>query len=470
MTGSMDLRPQRLARRRWAGWAGNAIGALALAIGLAACGGGGDVASTVHERPTALSSTSGPVTGAIFTTNQACNGVDLNIYTDKDAVYLDGGPRKLGTAGLPDGEYYVQVTQPGPEGQPDTLLGTSLGTADETPVVVSGGEFVTCYQLSLILRKASDSTPGYDDTGNPGGEYKVWVSTVATFDNNQTKTDNFKVKSSGGGDCDNPGPNPQDCPGPIGTLQVLKFYDANADGIQNNGEVLIDGWKVAISDISPDPYFTPVSVLVAPGTYSVSEFMPLETNWLATTPSPVSADVAAGGSTTVTFGNVCVGAGGGLTLGFWSNKNGQALIDGTDLTMLVNLNLVDAAGAAFNPASYAALRTWLLNATATNMAYMLSAQLAAMELNVFNGKVGGGSLVYVGTTWNGQPISFAGLNALGYASVNDLMAAANASLATDPLTVASGTARNDQEALKNALDAANNNRNFVQATACPFTF
>ena len=29
-----------------------------------------------------------------------------------------------------------------------------------------------------------------------------------------------------------------------------------------------------------------------------------------------------------------------------------------------------------------ALHDWLLNANATNMAYMLSAQLAAMELNV----------------------------------------------------------------------------------------
>src|ERR1043165_2657068 len=92
-----------------------------------------------------------PLPGAIFTTDAGCTGVNLNIYGSKDAVYLDGGPAHPGAAGLPDGEYYVQVTEPG-----GTLLGTSLGTGDETPVVVSAGEFATCYQLASILIKASD--------------------------------------------------------------------------------------------------------------------------------------------------------------------------------------------------------------------------------------------------------------------------------------------------------------------------
>src|SRR5215211_8302679 len=101
----------------------------------------------------------GPISGAIFTTNIDCSGVDLNIYGDKDEVYLNGGPSHPGAAGLPDGYYYVRVTEP-----TGMLLGTSVGSANETPVHVTGGEFDQCYKLSDILIKNSDGSPGYDDT------------------------------------------------------------------------------------------------------------------------------------------------------------------------------------------------------------------------------------------------------------------------------------------------------------------
>jgi hypothetical protein len=96
------------------------------------------------------------------------------------------------------------------------------------------------------------------------------------------------------------------------------------------------------------------------------------------------------------------------------------------------------------------------------MAYMLSAQLAAMELNVYNGKVNGNSLVYApGAT---------SANGAGFATVNNLMAEANASLAANPYTVAAGATRTYQEKLKNALDRANNDQNFVQANPCAFNY
>src|SRR5262245_65859301 len=50
-----------------------------------------------------------PLPGAIFTTDNTCSGVDLNIYSNKSDVYLDGGPAHPGAASLPDGSYYVQV-------------------------------------------------------------------------------------------------------------------------------------------------------------------------------------------------------------------------------------------------------------------------------------------------------------------------------------------------------------------------
>ena len=93
---------------------------------------------------------------------------------------------------------------------------------------------------------------------------------------------------------------------------------------------------------------------------------------------------------------------------------------------------------------------------------MLSAQLAAMKLNVFNGSVNGGSLLYAPGTISA--------NAFGFANVNALMTEANASLGTDGLVTAGNAVRGYQEALKNALDNGNNNKNFVQATACAFTY
>jgi hypothetical protein len=393
-----------------------------------------------------------PVSGAVFTTDVTCTGVNLNIYANKADVYVDGGPAHPGAAGLPDGTYYVQVTDPSGV----TVLGKSAG-AD---VTVSGGEFASCYQLADILYTGTSgfTTKGYDNTPNPGGEYKVWISTVSTFDNDVTKTDNFKVLNDG--TCEpNCGPPPQSI------LQVKKFYDANANGINDDAQ-LITGWKVRIQDGFDIIRFTPVSIIVAPDDYTVTEFAPVESNWIGTTPNPVNLTLDDGDNTTVEFGNVCVGAGGGLTLGFWSNKNGQAAQfsganTATSLAMLVGLNLRNASGSNFDPVNYAAFRNWLLNATATNMAYMLSAQLAAMELNVKNGNVSGGSLVYAPGA--------VGVNALGFISVNDLMAEANTELGLHGLTVSSPY-RSYQEALKIALDKGNNSLNFVQGTPCPFSF
>jgi hypothetical protein len=115
--------------------------------------------------------------------------VNINIFDNKSDGYLDGGPDH-GGSGLPDGSYCVQVT--------DLSGQTVLGKSDPGEVNVSGGKFVHCYKLTSILKTGSSgfTTPGYDDTPNPGGEYKVWVSTDCNFDNNSSKTDNFQVRTA----------------------------------------------------------------------------------------------------------------------------------------------------------------------------------------------------------------------------------------------------------------------------------
>lgn len=400
-----------------------------------------------------------PLPGAIFTTDNTCTGVNINIFASKSDVYLDGGPAHSGAAGLPDGSYFVQVTEPA-----GTALGTSVGSGSPQPVHVTSGEFDQCYQLSSILIKTSDSTQGYDSTSNPGGEYKVWVSMDPTFPNNASKTDNFKVK-------ENPNPTPSPTPVPQATLNVNKFYDANANGINDDSQP-ITGWQVRIQDDIDIFRDTPVIIILDPDTYTVTESTPIETNWVHTTTNPVGVTLNNGNNKIVEFGNVCLGPGGGLTLGFWSNKNGQATMTSggmtSELAFLSGLNLRSANGSNFDPTTYTQFRTWILGANATNMAYMLSAQLAAMELNVNNGKVSGSALVYAPGLLPFAPIT--GLNSLGFISINALMTAANTELGTHSTAVAGNSWRAYQEALKNALDKANDNTTFVQSNPCTFSF
>jgi hypothetical protein len=378
-----------------------------------------------------------PVTGAIYTTDMGCTGVDLNIYGAKTDVYLDGGPRG-GGGSLPDGMYYVQVTEPD---------GTPLGVSVTAVVEVSGGEFAACYQLVDIVYAASSmyTVKGFDTTSNPGGVYKVWVSQDPTFPSNLSKTDNFKVMEQ-----------PES-----GTIEVLKFYDADGDGVKAMDEPYIDGWKVNIHDDLYLDRFTPVSVVVlGPDTYYVSEYAPVQMNWYRSAPAPfayfeepVTVMLEPGETETVVFGNYCTVDYVGKTLGFWSNKNGGSLLP-PYLAGLRGLHLVKADGTAFDPVTVQSFQSWLRNASATNMASMLSAQMAATWLNVQKGWVPGDAVV-LGTGM----------------TVNELLAAADASLSMYPVTLAGHPQRMYQEMLKDTFDAINNSwAKLISPTVCPFTF
>lgn len=419
-----------------------------------------------------------PLPGAIFTTNNTCTGVNLNIYASKDDVYLDGGPQGNGPS-LPAGSYYVQVTEPN-----GTLLGTSVGAANPTPFVVASDGTANCIQLSSVLIKASDQSIGYDDTTNPGGEYKVWASKDPTFPNDGSKTDNFKVNSSG----------------QPATISGVKFYDFNLDGIQDNGETFINGWFIDLYKLNTTTNLYEFASddnthgsgnysftnLDPSGTYGVCEVIPSGAPvWVATTAISASGVVP---GTTVNFGNVCLGADAGLTLGFWSNKNGQALETASDLCFLNTLNLVNGAGSAFDPiagcpaptatqlsSAKTNLRSWLLGATATNMAYMLSAQLTAMELNTLHGQ-NPADTIFIGAN-TASACAAAGVtvtlvNPNGFTTVANLMSAANTALGVSGgnSTIAASALRTCQEDLKTALDDGNNNKNFVQAQACAINY
>jgi len=97
----------------------------------------------------------------------------------------------------------------------------------------------------------------------------------------------------------------------------------------------------------------------------------------------------------------------------------------------------------------------LLGGTATNMAYMLSVQLAALKLDV----------AYAGVDGNAFDLC-------SHMTVNGLIGAACDSM-TGPgnqLTLAGNPSRPGQEMLKNCIDAINNNGAVVPVTPCPFSF
>ncbi len=235
----------------------------------------------------------GGVSGAIFTTTSNGSAVNANQYDSKCAVYLDGGPgphAPAKAAGLPDGDYYFQVTDP----NGSTLLSTD--PVSNRQFHVTGG-VITAYtgfggpahptgidqdhpELGAITIGLANSNCPTDflNTPNQGDVYKVWVTPVASFIGNpasvdnpcgngcshgfvasQSKTDNFKAASA---------------PSITFTLTIQKQF---FDGVSTSPDLL--GWGISVTDpFGVTNHYTTDAIsgqvtlgqLVA-GTYTVTE-------------------------------------------------------------------------------------------------------------------------------------------------------------------------------------------------------
>ncbi len=261
------------------------------------------------------------------------------------------------------------------------------------------------------------------------------------------------------------------------TITACKFYDKNANGVQDAGELGLTGWPFCIdpldnaspalqTQLTANGGCVSWSNLTTPGDYVVTEANANESNWFhSTNATSLIVFPPSGGSETRKFGNYCTSPSGGLTLGFWSNKNGNKLLTGNAtgtgttllapvVTLLNSCQLRNANGTVHTfTNSYSAFRTWLLSATATNMAYMLSAQLAALKLDVNFNFVDGNAYDLCSSM-----------------TVNGLITSACDQLAMDGNTVSGNPTRLAQETLKNCIDAINNNGAVVPVTPCPYTF
>jgi hypothetical protein len=210
--------------------------------------------------------------GVVWTTNSAGKTVNQNLYAAKTDVCLNGGSSNNKSPGLPAGNYFVQVT---------TLGGTVLGKTPTASVIVGADGKIGLVQLwSILYRTSSGYTiKGYDNTTSNGGEYKVWVSKDPTFSNNQSKTDNFKVK-------------------PILGTVIVKKNTTGGNGVFNftgtGGNGLPGSFSISTSGNSGMAVYD-----VSPGTYSISEVVGSDWTLTSASASPTfaySADISSGSS------------------------------------------------------------------------------------------------------------------------------------------------------------------------------
>jgi hypothetical protein len=295
------------------------------------------------------------------------------------------------------------------------------------------------------------------------------------------------------------------------SICVKKFYDANANGLDDDGQV-VNGFKIVLSGAASATGYTNSSGVLCftgllPGNYTVTEVAP-NSSWQNTTPKSVDVNSLTCPQS-VKFGNYCFSAPSkGLTLGFWTNRNGQNILEANATThsqWVTLLNspcgsgpvLRNADGTLHTFSTYSDLKTWLNNATATNMAYMLSAQLATNLLDeAFNNLNGGTGVIVPGgvkTFANVCIVPFlsvtqaitCGDTALlaltavpgstacgctsnnGLVTIDNLQARACCLLNTYGSTTGASTQRTYEECVKDILDMINNNGNPPGSSAYP---
>lgn len=232
------------------------------------------------------------------------------------------------------------------------------------------------------------------------------------------------------------------------------FSDLDHDGLRDPGEPGLPGWEVRLVDaLTSVPAITGANGAylfenVAAGSYTVE--LTLQPGFLATTASNYSIEVCSCANVAVADFGVAtqVVASNGHTIGYWGNKHGLALVQQYNiLATLPALHIVNQAGQYVAPATLSAFKSWLQNANSVNMAYMLSAQLVAMHCSI--------------TVGNVDPLAVIDDPELGIVTIGSVVQQAIASLALHPLTLVGSPFRAEQTRLKNALDRANNNQNWM---------
>lgn len=400
-------------------------------------------------------------------------------FTEKENVFLSGGPQ---IAGLEDGDYYFAVLAPGYLGAA-VQDGMDGNLSDDHPGLTTGddGSGDTRAERTFevrdheIVRYYGEHATGetrsgrmlinlgdFDDAPNPYGLYVLAICAKDLTPWASCTMDAFLVnKEMKSGQ-----------PYVSGTT----YYDANTDGHLSPGEVgisdftiIYEGTEQGREEPALDGTF---SLAMEPGTYTFRQDLP-GGRWVQTGNHALQAVMF--GESTVTlgqdmdyelslegssvtdglfFGDVCLGEGGAHTTTFWGDSPRFAHVSLTDLEMLRELNLRDINGLGFNPTSELEFQAWITRASSANIAARLSAQLAAMALNVRHDFVVDTDLVYAP--------DFDGSNDAGFMTVRELLGEADDALSHRKSTLEWGPDLPLQLRLLSALEDANGDESFVQ--------
>jgi hypothetical protein len=189
--------------------------------------------------------------GAALVLNRFGVHAEGNSFVRKDGAYLSGGPGvgclgpgACASAGLADGDYCFQITDPA-----GSVLLTTDPLAERCVRVKNGVVAQYLGTTRLVGRNAPCGAiqvrlVPFDTTPQPTSEYKVWLTRIADYDVNgkgvfgfdprRSKSENFRVQSS--------------------SLQTIvrghKYYDENQDGVwtplSSANELAIGGWRVEL--------------------------------------------------------------------------------------------------------------------------------------------------------------------------------------------------------------------------------
>ncbi|MEW5954270.1 MAG: hypothetical protein AB1815_11210 [Bacillota bacterium] len=189
-------------------------------------------------------------------------------------------------------------------------------------VLINGTEYRTPVNRSFepgayIIREATMS----------GWRATTPVEVNETLGENEHKTvlfGNYQMGGGGGG-------------GDTQSLTIQKFNDLDKDGVRDENEPYILGWKVTVNGVE---YSTPVTFTQA-GDYTITE--ETRAGWTASRPAAVEEALGPNEHKTVLFGNYQTGGGDGaaLTVRKFNDLNRDGVWDGAEpeiLDWLVTIN------------------------------------------------------------------------------------------------------------------------------------
>ncbi len=384
---------------------------------------------------------------------------DGSAHYDGESVYMAFDPF------TPSGTYYVHVTD-GPGGLLDEVLSTNDPMDRFVSVVNNNGV------IALSLPFTSNPNPAVFGVGLNGAGQSLLVSPMR---NGVDAPCYFKVQTGDTWDLQF-GPDwpyivrygfnttTNQCSvfsyadfrigdGSGSDVSGLAFLDADRDGVRDAGETPLANWQVRLVTgqtsvtATTDANGHYVFVDAGAGDYTVE--LVLQPGYIATNAgSQMLTVTGCANATAADFGVAPqMLACDGHTIGYWRNCHGSAKVQQYGiLATLPALHLRNTCGQQVAPSTIMGWRVWLHFANSVNMAYMLSAQLAAMHCNVVCGFV--------------DPACVINDPCLGQMSIATLMQQAVVSLSLHGFTPVGHPQRAFQKRLKNALDDANNNRNW----------